>query len=450
MKKSWFKLLALAIMLVMSIGLIAGCTTQDSTTGSTSGGGTTTTGGETSGSGLSGDVDMFVWWSTNPEQIENLVAEYENENPDVKVNLTFMTGDGVESNLEVRIASQTMPELTSAGVGSWYYDAADNGYLGDVSSTEAWEKLLPGLQISLTSPKGVKFGVPYGVAYMYCYYNKAQFADAGITAVPESWEDWMDACKKLQDKGYTPMTLAGASANNVGHNIFSGAVAGCVTALDATIPTADTLMFNDYDFNQEMWLNAFKRAGDLADSGYLTDGYQSTDYDGAIRDFAAGDAAMAIEGSWSVANYLKEEEFGFEVGTFIPPYNAKGDPMYGTTCSETTFAIGGTANVDKELALHIFNWFSYTKFADRQRLTGVVPPFAAEDIVGEIDLPEQSASCSSDIASKDVQSPLMFTVMLNDVYQRATVLTQEVMLGVTTPEEAVEILNELQHAAFKD
>ena len=44
----------------------------------------------------------------------------------------------------------------------------------------------------------------------------------------------------------------------------------------------------------------------------------------------------------------------------------------------------------------------------------------------------------------------MFTVMLNDVYQRATVLTQEVMLGVTTPEEAVEILNELQHAAFKD
>ncbi|MDD3931944.1 MAG: extracellular solute-binding protein, partial [Eubacteriales bacterium] len=175
MKKSWLKLLALAIMLVMSIGLIAGCTTQDSTTGSTSGGGTTTTGGETSGSGLSGDVDMFVWWSTNPEQIENLVAEYENENPDVKVNLTFMTGDGVESNLEVRIASQTMPELTSAGVGSWYYDAADNGYLGDVSSTEAWEKLLPGLQISLTSPKGVKFGVPYGVAYMYCYYNKAQF-----------------------------------------------------------------------------------------------------------------------------------------------------------------------------------------------------------------------------------------------------------------------------------
>ena len=44
MKKYWFKLLALAVMLVMSIGLIAGCTTQDSTTGSTSGGGTTTTG----------------------------------------------------------------------------------------------------------------------------------------------------------------------------------------------------------------------------------------------------------------------------------------------------------------------------------------------------------------------------------------------------------------------
>jgi ABC-type glycerol-3-phosphate transport system substrate-binding protein len=405
-------------------------------------------GREDRGAALSGDIDMFLWWSNHPEWIEELVTKYQEERPGVKVNLTFMTGNGVEENLEVRMAANKMPELTSGGVGSWYYDAADQGYLGDVGETEAWQKMLPGLQTALTSPKGVRLGVSYGVAYMYCYYNTDLFAKAGIDKVPESWEQWMDVCKKLKDAGITPLALPGASSNNMGHNVFSGAVAGVVTAKDPTIATAAKLMFADYDFNNEMFLNVFKRADELAKSGYVADGFMSADYDACVRAFADQSVAMAIEGSWSVSNFLKED-LPFKPGTFIPPYNAEGDPLYGTSCSETTWAIGGTPNVNKELALDIFNWFAYTKFAERQVKTGVVPPFAAKDIVGEIKLPEQSQSCSDAIASKEAVSPLMFTVMQNDVYSRATELVQEVMMGTTTPEQAVQVMNELQAAHFK-
>lgn len=454
------KALALALGVLMFVAVFAGCggggtTTAPTTTGGTTTGAATTaatTGATTTaasgGSELSGEIDMLLWWSTNPEQIEGLVEQYETDRPGVKVNLTFMVGAGVEENLEVRIASNKMPELTSGGVGSWYYDVADKGYLGDVSSTEAWQKQIPAMQQGWTSPGGVKFGVAYGVAYMYCYYNEEMFAEAGITKVPESWDEWMEVCQKLQDAGFTPIAMPGSSSNNIGHNVFSGACAGVVSTADPSISTAATLMYTNYDFNNANFIKAYQRAKDWANSGYIAEGFMSADYDSCVRAFANKEVAMCIEGSWSVANYLNDEEFDFTPNTFIPPYNDAGQPLYGTTCSETGFSIGATPNVNQELALDIFNYFAYEKFADRQRLTGVVPPFAADDIIGEISLHPASASCSNDIASKPNAGPLMFTVMLNDVYSRATELTQEVMMGQMEPEEAVLVLNELQSAHF--
>lgn len=458
------KALALLVCALMVAGLMAGCGGGDSTTAATTAGDSTTTGATTTGatttaattaedttegggSDLSGEIDMFLWWSTNPHQIEDLVAQYQNDRPGVTVNLTFMVGSGVEENLEIRMASNKMPELTSGGVGSWYYQVADDGYLGDVSETEAWQKQIPAMQQGWTSPTGVKFGVAYGVAYMYCFYNKDLFEQAGIEKVPESWEEWMDVCQKLQDAGIDPIAMPGSSNNNIGHNVFSGACAGVVKTADDSVLTASNLMYNNYDFNNEMFINVFQRAKDWAESGYIAEGFMNYDYDACVRAFANQEVAMCIEGSWSVANYLNDDEFDFTPGTFIPPYNPEGTPLYGAASSETGFSIGGTDNVNRELALDIFNYFAYEKFADRQRVTGVVPPFAGEDIIGEIELHPESERCSNDIATLG-SGPLMFTVMHNDVYSRATELTQEVMMGVLEPADAVLVLNDLQSAHY--
>lgn len=41
------------------------------------------------------------------------------------------------------------------------------------------------------------------------YYNKIMFAEAGITEVPQTWEQFIEACDKLAAKGYTPLIIAG-------------------------------------------------------------------------------------------------------------------------------------------------------------------------------------------------------------------------------------------------
>jgi multiple sugar transport system substrate-binding protein/raffinose/stachyose/melibiose transport system substrate-binding protein len=283
---------------------------------------------------------------------------------------------------------------------------------------------------------------------MYVYYNKELFEKAGISSPPQSWDEWMEVCQKLKNAGITPIALPGLSANNIGHNVFSGACTGIVSVADPAISTVSNLAYKNYNFDNPLFRKVFQRARDWATSGFVIDGFMSYDYDACVRAFANQEVAMCIEGSWSVANYLNDAEFDFTPLTFIPPYNDRGTPLYGSGCSETGFVIGGTPTVNRELALDIINFMAYEKFAERQQMTGVVPPFAISDIKGEINLHPESARTSNDIASRATMGPLMFTVMLPDVYNRATVLTQEVMMGTTTPDEAVKILNQLQSSYF--
>ena len=42
------------------------------------------------------------------------------------------------------------------------------------------------------------------------FYNKDIFADAGITTLPATWDEFLVACQKMVDKGYEPMALDSA------------------------------------------------------------------------------------------------------------------------------------------------------------------------------------------------------------------------------------------------
>ena len=38
------------------------------------------------------------------------------------------------------------------------------------------------------------------------FYNEDIFKEAGVEAVPETWEQFLDACEKIKAAGYIPIT----------------------------------------------------------------------------------------------------------------------------------------------------------------------------------------------------------------------------------------------------
>ena len=58
---------------------------------------------------------------------------------------------------------------------------------------------------------GKIYAVPLNIAAACVFYNTEMFEDAGAE-VPTTYEELLDACQKLQDAGYTPITISAGTA----------------------------------------------------------------------------------------------------------------------------------------------------------------------------------------------------------------------------------------------
>src|SRR5699024_3075148 len=90
----------------------------------------------------------------------------------------------------------------------------------------------------VTTVDGVPCAVPIrGIGPKVLFYNKTVLAEAGLEPATE-WSEFLDQMAVLRDKGYTPVTLAGADAWTVlmwfeyvydrwvGPEFFEGVLAG--------------------------------------------------------------------------------------------------------------------------------------------------------------------------------------------------------------------------------
>lgn len=75
-------------------------------------------------------------------------------------------------------------------------------YMGDEWRARFGEGDLENLTID-----GEITSIPFEKAGAVFYYNKEVFEKAGITEFPKTWDELLEACKKIKDSGVTPISL---------------------------------------------------------------------------------------------------------------------------------------------------------------------------------------------------------------------------------------------------
>lgn len=148
------------------------------------------------------------------------------------------------------------------------------------------------------------------------YYNKKQFADAGITAEPKTYAELLAAAEKLKAKSIQPFVTGGVH-DNLG--VFFAGIAG--TDIYANNPKwvadrrANKVKFCDAEFK-----GAATKLADLAAKGYVNKADVSRDYAGTQQAFLDGKGAIYPMGNW-FAGALDDPKTkpAFEVGQFNWP-----------------------------------------------------------------------------------------------------------------------------------
>lgn len=161
---------------LLSVGLLVGCASG---------------GGESSTADGATTVDFWGW----VPGLEELVAQWNDENPDVQVSFHRMTGDDGQK-VEAAVDAGAGPDLVQLSTHN-LPDYVISGRVQDITEyvTDIEDDFTPSSWASV-SLAGKVYGVPQGIGPAGTMYREDIFTQYGV-AVPATWDEYLEAARAL-------------------------------------------------------------------------------------------------------------------------------------------------------------------------------------------------------------------------------------------------------------
>jgi raffinose/stachyose/melibiose transport system substrate-binding protein len=256
--------------------------------------------------------------ATENSFLHRAVELFEQENPDITVEIVKTEGDISTSSAQFQAASIAGdgPDIRTSFTGGNTISFADflldlDGTFDDsvVQDLSGWNTVREGYK-----DDGALLGLPYGGgSYFYVFYNKEMAQKAGIdlSTPPATWEEMLDLAQETIDGGQPGFWLANQEGY-VGAWVIAALVGGQLgdTAFtdmyNKTVPIDDPAMVKAYEAYAELYARGLTNedAGSVANAD-------------ATAGFVQGKGTFYISGGWE--NATLAEAFGDNVGVFPIP-----------------------------------------------------------------------------------------------------------------------------------
>jgi multiple sugar transport system substrate-binding protein len=285
--------------------------------------------GNDAGSSGSGDAPKTLsYWASN--QGSSIEFDKQTLQPELD---KFEKQTGIKVTVEVVPWSDLLNRLLAAATSGQGPDVVNigNTWSASLQATGAFipfddatlqtvggkDRFVPAALAAAGAPGQPPTAVPlYSLAYAL-YYNKSMFADAGIANPPTTWEELVQAGKKLTKDGKWGLALEGANiAENAHHAFTFSQQYGGEWFDSAGKPTFDT----------PQNVAAIKRYIDfMATDKIVNPGNAEYAQNQAVTDFANGKAAMLL---WQAAgSSLKSQNMAADAYGVAPvPFLASPPP----------------------------------------------------------------------------------------------------------------------------
>jgi len=320
-----------ALVLVAALGLVAAACGSDDDSSSDSAAPATdaaaTENSTTADSGGDGEAVEIDWWhiqNNDPglSDWQAMADTYMEANPNVKIKITVMENEAFKAALQTNLQSGDVPDLFQSWGGGGLRDQVDAGLVQDI--TDASSDFVGDLSEGATSlyqVDGKQYGIPYNASMVGVWYNKDLFAQAGIDAPPETWDELLADVQTLKDAGITPIAV-GAGDKWPAHFWYS--------YLMIRLGGAEAMnqIAADNNFSVPAVVEAGEKVGDLValepfQAGFLGAGWDAPD--GESGTMASGGAAMDLMGQWAPGAFATQAgvdgaaNLPFELGWFPFP-----------------------------------------------------------------------------------------------------------------------------------
>lgn len=317
MKKKWLSasMLLLALTLVLSA---CGGSKNSSDDGKTAAGG----GSSSGGSGDKVTIKMMHLWPDGSNSAQNklakqIISEYEQANPNVKVETEVLENEQYKNKLKVLSASNSLPDVGftwAAGFLEPYVKGNMFAPLDDLLQGDLKDKFVAGTTEAY-AVDGKTYALPVELNIVPVYYNKEIFAKYNLQP-PKTYEEFKNIIKTLNDNKVTPIALGSKDA-------WTGSFWYMYLADRLGGPDVQDQAVASSTFSDPSLIQAAKEAQDLVKNNAFVKGFNGLSNDEAKSEFMNEKAAMYAMGTWEVPNYTTNpdipQEFKDKIGFFKFP-----------------------------------------------------------------------------------------------------------------------------------
>jgi raffinose/stachyose/melibiose transport system substrate-binding protein len=267
-------------------------------------------------------LDFFQFKGEALEDFEQIIADFEAENPDIDV-VQNQVADA-DTIIRTLLVKDEAPDVITLNANGNFGRLAQAGVFYDFSDERVLQTINPAVQ-DILADLGNAEGEVNGLGYVNnangIIYNEDIFEEQGLE-VPETWDELIDVCDQLQAAGITPFygTLGDSWTGLPSFNAL-----GAYPAQDDFF---EQLREEGEDVGPDSEVSFQKDFAEALDQqyelfSYTQDGYRGKTYDDGDAAFANGDVAMLMQGIWAVSP-IKDVNPDIRAGIF--PYPATDDP----------------------------------------------------------------------------------------------------------------------------
>ncbi len=292
--------------------------------------------------------DLAIWQDV-------IIPAFNAEHPEIEV--IFAPSAPAEYNgvLNTKLAGGTAGDLITCRPFDASLELFDAGYLASLNDLDGMDNFGDVAKSAWVTDDGSDvFCVPMASVIHGFIYNQDLFAEAGVEP-PETVDEFFAVMDALDAAGITPLDMGTADQweaatmgfQNVGPNYWNGE--------DGRL----ALISGEGKLTDQAYVDTLAQLARWGD--YLPSGFEAQTYPDSQNLFTLGQAAIYPAGSWDIS--LFNDQADFELGAFMPPVQAAGDPCY--ISDHTDIALGMNANTENPEAVKTFlTWVASAEFAN--------------------------------------------------------------------------------------
>ena len=412
------KLVSMLLCAAMAATLTAGCGSDSSSE----------SGEKSSSSGESKEITFMAPDWANPG--DELLAEF-TEETGISVIFNEVSWDDIRDKVSIAASGGEAAADVIEVDWSWVGEMNSAGWLEPIEMTDEDKEDMPTLETFTID--GEILAVPYANDYRIAYYNKNHFEQAGITEVPETWDEVYDALTKIKEAGiveypYTmPMNADESATTSMMWMAFS----------------RSGQVFNDDDtLNEEAVMDALTFENQLVQNGFVDPASISFNGMDCYRKITSGEASFMV-GPTKFVGISNDPEQCSEIGNIVPILLPGTDGTSPQTMALPE-AVGITSfSENKEAAQEFVKWYSSADVQKRMYAVNSSIP-TRNSVLAEMveDGTFENAGAMLDEADliKSVFPngvPSYYSEMSNTMYNNIN----QMVLGEQTPQEAFDTMN---------